>query len=684
MTRTPARSEENESTTAKPAAPKSFPFLLQRKCACGGTSGADGECEECRRKRMGLQRRASDSTAPGSIPPIVHEVLRSPGEPLDRATRGFMESRFGHDFGRVRVHTGALAAESARSVNALAYTVGQSVVFGAGRFAPSSPSGRRLLAHELAHVVQQSGGAGPVEGISPADSSWEREADAAAGTVLSGGRAPAGSRTGRPVLARFVESRTRNEDDGSEVTVERVITPGQCRLRRESRTATRGDITGSEAFFEFDFCRGNVGTTTRGALEYGQALEDAREAAANLVGNLTSGQDPQQALQTFQDELRQIAPGASVRFNLRAPGFRFNLTGTGEASVAGGASGQATARAEVDVGPVTLGVEGTVRGGTQDDPSGQATITIEPRRTRETPDCRICSCSPPRIEFRCTRRPAPSEPEPPAPRPQPVIVPLFYEYETTDPRAGWEARYQEMLRLAISRIREGYTIARIEGNASPEGREQPRRGGSFEGNIALAERRAQQAQADLRAAIEAASSGLGMRGFEHLRAALDASYPVEGRGELFGRSGDQEVANNALFSHLQNELQEPAEGQPDPLEESHLTGEQLPSDVTGEVSGQVEEFRTGRRGQRQLTRAERLESVYQPMRRALIFLEPPPPPPPSLEISPEILENVIGRSIPCTDEHRRLFSTDPPASEMFEGECSEPGERPDRRRGGTR
>ena len=89
------------------------------------------------------------------VPPIVHEVLRSPGQPLDVATRAFMEPRFGHDFSGVRVHTDAKAAESARAVNALAYTVGRNVVFGAGQYLPQTNAGQRLLAHELTHTVQQ-------------------------------------------------------------------------------------------------------------------------------------------------------------------------------------------------------------------------------------------------------------------------------------------------------------------------------------------------------------------------------------------------------------------------------------------------------------------------------------------------------------------------------------------------
>jgi hypothetical protein len=104
-----------------------------------------------------LQAGARGSTAEGNgIPPIVQDVLNSGGgKPLDSTTRGFMESRFGQDFSEVRVHTDAKAAESARAVNAEAYTMGRNVMFGAGQYLPQTSEGRRLLAHELTHVVQQ-------------------------------------------------------------------------------------------------------------------------------------------------------------------------------------------------------------------------------------------------------------------------------------------------------------------------------------------------------------------------------------------------------------------------------------------------------------------------------------------------------------------------------------------------
>jgi Domain of unknown function (DUF4157) len=175
------------------SSPKSS--LLQRTCACGQHTLAGGECETCRKKREGMLQRAAIGSPPmGEAPPIVQEVLRSPGQPLDTATRAFMEPRFGHDFSRVRVHTNERAAESARAVSARAYTVGRNVVFGAEQYASATTNGQRLLAHELTHVVQQAQSGGTtttqarLEMTGPRDTA-EQEADRVAGRVVAGERA---------------------------------------------------------------------------------------------------------------------------------------------------------------------------------------------------------------------------------------------------------------------------------------------------------------------------------------------------------------------------------------------------------------------------------------------------------------------------------------------------------------
>lgn len=171
------------------------PVALQRACACGQHTYGGGECEECKKKGLlqrklaigaindpleqeadhianevlaapahapvsgaplSIRRLAGPASGPaGTAPSSVDRALNEPGVLLSPALEAEMGQRFGHDFSRVRVHTGPAAERSARDVNALAYTVGHDIVFGAGGFAPQAPEGRRLLAHELTHVIQQ-------------------------------------------------------------------------------------------------------------------------------------------------------------------------------------------------------------------------------------------------------------------------------------------------------------------------------------------------------------------------------------------------------------------------------------------------------------------------------------------------------------------------------------------------
>jgi hypothetical protein len=122
---------------------------LQRKCPLGNKDYA--------LNAKGTSGQAPSPIAGTNVSLLVNGVLGSPGQPLDSVTRTFMESRFGHDFSRVQIHADAQAAKSARAVNALAFTVGPEIVFDVGQYAPQAKEGRRLLAHELTHVVQQTG-----------------------------------------------------------------------------------------------------------------------------------------------------------------------------------------------------------------------------------------------------------------------------------------------------------------------------------------------------------------------------------------------------------------------------------------------------------------------------------------------------------------------------------------------
>jgi len=123
--------------------------------------GASGQtCEACREgKEETIRRRATVDIAPVEAPSNVHDVIRSSGKPLDNGLRRDMEDGFGFDFSRVRVHTEGAADAAARAIGARAFTTGHNIVFANGQYAPTQTSGRRLIAHELAHVMQQGGSA---------------------------------------------------------------------------------------------------------------------------------------------------------------------------------------------------------------------------------------------------------------------------------------------------------------------------------------------------------------------------------------------------------------------------------------------------------------------------------------------------------------------------------------------
>ena len=176
--------------------------MLRRACACGQHMAKGEECDDCKKTKSNLRRHAARSGPAGSVPPSVYEVVHSNGQPLDRSIRAFMEPTFGYDFSQVRIHTDHSAAESARAVDALAYTVGRDVVFAAGQYRPETSTGRRLLAHELTHVVQQHRSANHAPQhlqIGPSDDPFEREAQALADSAVAGNRSASHSESGSMV-----------------------------------------------------------------------------------------------------------------------------------------------------------------------------------------------------------------------------------------------------------------------------------------------------------------------------------------------------------------------------------------------------------------------------------------------------------------------------------------------------
>lgn len=190
------------AVATRTAAPVLTPIarqLLQRQCACGEHAGG-GECAGCKADRRKLhwnglhrmqERFETDEAVGTDRSSDLRGRLRSGGRPLDKGLRSEMESRFQHDFSKVRVHTGSEAGASARALQANAWTLGNDLVFADGAYDPGSAKGQKLIAHELAHVVQQSGASGAepqaeLKVSAPGDAA-EREAEAAADNVMKGG-----------------------------------------------------------------------------------------------------------------------------------------------------------------------------------------------------------------------------------------------------------------------------------------------------------------------------------------------------------------------------------------------------------------------------------------------------------------------------------------------------------------
>jgi len=312
-------------------------MLLQRQCACGNRS-AGGECDTCKRQR--IQRkplfigavddpleaeadRAADAVMSGpttpwssvraaapqlsrapstsaaaaaGVPPSVEQVLESPGRALDAVARAFMEPRFGRDFSHVRVHDDPQAHDSARAVDAAAYTVGPHVVFGAGRLQPGTAAGRRLLAHELSHVLQQT-----------------------ATTTPALRRQPGGG--GKPAPTRIKEVRVKQEapqrviatfTDGSTFDDECSTGKGHCCFDASAGAAEGGACSAARSVQVGNNCT-PVGTFTvtkkigNGPIPFWTQFHDAKSVALHQYSPVTGQPLSHGCVRLHNDEKRPTA-----------------------------------------------------------------------------------------------------------------------------------------------------------------------------------------------------------------------------------------------------------------------------------------------------------------------------------------------------------------------------------------
>lgn len=460
--------------------------VLRRRCDCGSTAGANGECEECRDKRLMLSRRA-DGPAPSVAPAAVHDVLGQSGTPLAGPTRRLMESRFDRDFGHVRIHADQMAARAAASVGALAWTVGPHIAFGAQRFRTDTESGIELLAHELAHTIQHAGvTATPGAEIPIGDESdpAEAHADGLARQALRGDhvRAGAPAATG-PVLRRqTVEPQARGGapqlatlelpqrgEDQVRMHVFRYLC--ECQGRDVTRTRLRGDFNPPGVVFQF--CRGAVSGEIRGTLRPSSLTTGAATVTAGV----------------------NVAPGAGrpgvrveVEGEARNTGTEPEIVGRGRArvDVGGGTSvvGTGEVTGGLDSGRVRGSVGGGVRfpGGTTvtgevtgigGDVGGMARVGVPlggPTVSSEV--CRECVCP---TAYECIEDVLPRsyEEEVPYQVTDTSRLRYYFRLNSTEDTRNSELR-AESRRLASEltrRLGEGWTIAAVNGFASPEAEE---------------------------------------------------------------------------------------------------------------------------------------------------------------------------------------------------------------------
>lgn len=485
-------------------------------------------CKACDEEEEGEVRRTSAPDA-GRTPSdggIVNEALqrdiglsRSEAQPLPSFLRSGFERRFGARFHDVRVVTGPTAAHLNDSLQARAFTIGNHIWFGRGEYRPRDPSGQRLVAHELAHTLQQRAGPPTPSAalkLGSRSDPAEAEADRVADAVMSGRKAPPVV-SHRPPALRLEPRRPRpcavtrgSEDNQLRVRCgsERYRVTFSLHSRREPET--RVDVTPgidfSNVFFDLEICRGGTRVRVRPSVNLTGALRD-------MVPNLVRG-DP-------------LLEGVTVDPEL-----------------------------EVEI-TISESVSGTIRGGPIIDPrtgdviGGGVTLEVplgRPERVDCTRERRF-------LRLRCERlttvpgrraRPAVTDQQRrhvfflfPYAQAGPVReVRLGVENETPALVADPEPRLQEL-------AARGFRVKSVRGFASPEGPRQPRRPGGFQGNVELARERGEAARTWLET---------------HCAQCDASSIPAEGRGELHSPGTTPETEGRRLTRHVTPEfLGEPQE-----------------------------------------------------------------------------------------------------------------------------
>ncbi len=470
---------------------------VQRKCSC---AESDTECEDCKMKGNASPLRRKTQATPAAksdVPAVVRDALSAPGEPLGERTRSFMESRLGHDFRNVRVSSDERSARAAEAIQAKAFTLGNRIVFSRNEYSPTTTSGLGLIAHELAHTVQQGSSAPALQTglqVGAVSDPQEREADLAAAAATGLGRSPSLS-PGRTTIRRQLEGTGYTWDWKGDN--EGVYTSGSAKytVTRTSETKTdsvptdvKAGLKFAKAFVSITWCKGSAS----GAVEAGV---DITNQLQQLIPQILATGNPAQVLRDAK--LTPYVKGVVIQSGKRS--FHFDIQadvgrqGVSAVRVGGGVE---TPKGGFDV---SGGVSGL---GPGEHPFPSGTVTYTPGSPAQDFKCETTTFP---VTYKCTKQ------ETTPPRDVPIIVNLpfpprthnlYFDFANDNVTSAKNkygkdhpnivARNEETFQKVREDLQHGFRISAITGFTSPEGPMGAGKG-KFEGNEKLAQERADAA-----------------------------------------------------------------------------------------------------------------------------------------------------------------------------------------------
>jgi Domain of unknown function (DUF4157) len=600
------------STVAPPQASASPVRVLRRKCGCGQhTSG--GKCEECKKteEKSGgdplLQRAALNNNFVSQVPDTVPAAMQQPGRAIDRGVRSRLESSFRCDLSRVRVHSDDSAARAASAIEARAFTLGQNIWFGRNEFSPHSPAGFHLLAHEVAHTIQQ-GTQPPVVqrslAIGSVDDPAEAAADRAADAAIASGSVTQLSSSAPIIRRRRIEYtadpnvRYLIEDDKK--TRYKVIRTYESVVVADSPSRApkvKPGINAKNIWLTLEWCKNQ-----KVEAEIGVNLpEEVKSLASQLYQAISSG-----------SSAADVAKNASLKPYLNvtitqsrswqlAPGVHLTVNAHGDVTGGGGQIKfqKGRVKAELGAGSERVGDTG------QQDTRVTATVTVDldpppkvecPKEKIHLEDRPVYSCVketfvPPHDESKEIEKQISDTRE--------RYVYFIKATDKLNPDVAGEGDLSEMnLTELRNDVGKGYKVSAISGFTSPEG--PMKRAGTFEGNRALGLRRA-------RTALGIVRNNCISRSDEACFAGDPEKMPADG-GELHTLvQRGKEVEGKRLASHAVDEF----EGKV-PKETSDL--------VNNPDEGPQRSTEFQKSLEKRATPEQQAELVYQKLRRVTITL----------------------------------------------------------------